>query len=842
VLFEDHARKALASLELSSSERQGILRPMAEASEALLKAASSTQSETAALHGLAVVLNRISDQAGSQPQATRHLKVVRVLNGALVSALDASAGEGDRLTATKRFVEANGKVLSASVTNAVGKAASIGAALGNIFSGLGGLTHVKPIPVLPQPLPQPLPLWIRSHPADGVFAAGVQRYLNISTNVVESARIGGAITGKDGHILAPMTDNPQSVLAVENNRIAEGAVGGLDVALDGTAAVAVANNHIIGCAGLFQAGQGDHGQAVVRLAGSGELSVTGNNLHDNGNRLRGPLLHEILIDWRGDITVQDNRIRHAGSASPGAGILILSAALNADLVGKLAQSPALEVEPAPEPPAEAPEPQKPKLDMNDFLLAGMGKQAGILQNAGTFGVGSFRMKTRDLDPSFALLEMAPQERFSVQMAETQAESWLNRPLATVFNPLIDFLEIMPPPLLFPIIRQRYAVHLTGNDIVASGPALLLLASPLVLVSATVVGNEFESAAGTGAVYLRHTDATVFAANRCQCLEEINVVVIRSGRSLVSVTGNNVLGTQPPFPGLPPINPVLPDPVKPGGIHLGLDLGFGAALTLKLDEQAILQAIQKKKETAYQDVAAEAETCYNLFAKQKELTVDPDAARLIASESAGKLFTLHGGDAGFILKRLSLGGETAPATETDSEAAPGTEAAIPERLSGGLRINLSDKNINLALDNANLILADPDLNGAAKLYGMARLSGQSPNQARLLVQSKLVGAGGVQEAALAAGVRDLTGVAAAEPLIAEKVGKVNLLEEIVGLAIGDLSLGVPPLEESEPPPEPPPDPRDHSMVIIGGSRVGAVNNVTTSGVHIHDAQQSIENNL
>jgi hypothetical protein len=33
-----------------------------------------------------------------------------------------------------------------------------------------------------------------------------------------------------------------------------------------------------------------------------------------------------------------------------------------------------------------------------------------------------------------------------------------------------------------------------------------------------------------------------------------------------------------------------------------------------------------------------------------------------------------------------------------------------------------------------------------------------------------------------------------------------------------------------------------LVIIGGSRVGAVNNVTTAGVHVHDADQSIENNL
>jgi hypothetical protein len=44
------------------------------------------------------------------------------------------------------------------------------------------------------------------------------------------------------------------------------------------------------------------------------------------------------------------------------------------------------------------------------------------------------------------------------------------------------------------------------------------------------------------------------------------------------------------------------------------------------------------------------------------------------------------------------------------------------------------------------------------------------------------------------------------------------------------------------PLPMPDPRRKSIVVIGGSRVAMVGNVTTAGIHVHDAAHSVENNL
>ena len=41
--------------------------------------------------------------------------------------------------------------------------------------------------------------------------------------------------------------------------------------------------------------------------------------------------------------------------------------------------------------------------------------------------------------------------------------------------------------------------------------------------------------------------------------------------------------------------------------------------------------------------------------------------------------------------------------------------------------------------------------------------------------------------------------------------------------------------------PPPDPYAHSVVILGGSRVAAVGNATTSGVHVQEADAVVELN-
>jgi hypothetical protein len=88
------------------------------------------------------------------------------------------------------------------------------------------------------------------------------------------------------------------------------------------------------------------------------------------------------------------------------------------------------------------------------------------------------------------------------------------------------------------------VLIEGNDVDARGPALLVLAQGADIIATTVVGNELRSVGRAGAVYLRHTDSTVITGNRVQCIGAVNVLVVRSDASPVSISGNVTVGDQP----------------------------------------------------------------------------------------------------------------------------------------------------------------------------------------------------------------------------------------------------------------------------------------------------------
>jgi len=96
----------------------------------------------------------------------------------------------------------------------------------------------------------------------------------------------------------------------------------------------------------------------------------------------------------------------------------------------------------------------------------------------------------------------------------------------------------PPP------TSPRSTYIEGNHVRATGPALLLLGVGTDVVCATVTGNGLVSSGTTGAVYVRHLDATVFTGNQCQSLGSVNVVVMRFDAAPVAVTGNVIVGDQP----------------------------------------------------------------------------------------------------------------------------------------------------------------------------------------------------------------------------------------------------------------------------------------------------------
>ena len=60
--------------------------------------------------------------------------------------------------------------------------------------------------------------------------------------------------------------------------------------------------------------------------------------------LMGPT-HGAIVNWRGDLSADNNRIR--SESENGVGLLLLAESVNAQLVGELAARAALDVEPAP---------------------------------------------------------------------------------------------------------------------------------------------------------------------------------------------------------------------------------------------------------------------------------------------------------------------------------------------------------------------------------------------------------------------------------------------------------------------------------------------------------------
>ncbi|MFB9316984.1 hypothetical protein [Cryptosporangium minutisporangium] len=879
-LFEDTLRRQIDAAGIRGSEREGLLGTLPSALAAL--ASDSGPDAAVAAHTLAGAVEQVGLRAAQAPTAAPDVHTTYVLTGAVTRALDPAADDADRLTTVGRWVRGNQKSLSNSLSGAVTAAPGLNTALGVVRGGLAGVTGV---PIISRP-PLGVRLVVDAHPADALYAAGVQQGLGVRGNELADAHTGVTVVGAAAHPLAPLGAAPAAV-AVDDNQVSGAAVAALDLGPDGTAELSVSGNSATNCAGAGPESAAERGQAVVRVVGSGAAVVVDNRLHGNGNRRSGGPLHEVLLDWRGDVLVRGNRIRHTGGERGGVAIAVLIDEVPAALLGDLSLKAALDVEPLSKTaPFPGDLPNRPLDGLNDLVAAGLGGGA-FLAGTHTFGVGAFRLSTRVLQPGIDVLATGAAAALPGGAVQA-ADGWLARTAPVRFEPLVEFLLRLPPLDDFPQPTPRRAVQVAGNDVVAGGPALLVLAQQS-LVSASVVGNELASSTATGAVYLRGIDTTVFSANRCECLGLPNVVVLRCGRSLVTVQGNVAAGAEPPTPTTPPFIPEFPLPTSFGDLTLQVKVGPAATMNLRLDERAVAEALDARTGTAFSEVSTDAEASFNLFAKRQDLPAAPDIARVLTFGARDELIRFGKGPGGPIIERPRPSGPVGPVgpldpgplgpigrprptptlptrpdlgrpevppperpqlpTPSDAED-PTDEADVPE---AAPQTEVPDDVIERAVLVSNTILTSVELPSAAKLYGMAVSAGLAPHQARALVQTQLVRAGGNQTAALAGGLESLTGVAEVGPTVTEQVEAAHPVEGLLSLLLRNRRFT--PVEPPLTGPSvigpstgpsviaaPPPDPKRHSLVVIGGSRVGAVGNVTTAGVHLHDAGQSIENNL
>jgi hypothetical protein len=891
-LLDEHIHQATELLELKPSEREGLLRALPAAGSALRDPGGSATARAQALHVFSDVLDRLGELAVKRPAATSQDRAVRIINHALQLVLDPVPGEGDRLTALSRWVRANRAGLSGSVADALQWATTLSDALAAADRGLARVTRVRTSPAATtEAAPR-----VEAYPADGLFTAGVQGHLSLEDNRTGETRLGLSVAGHEDHALAMPVDDPQLILQVEGNRVVGAAVAAIELGLTGRAVADVLHNQLIGCAGACDPQGQDGGAAVLAVSGTGTLRLGGNRLRENGSRRAG-LLHEVRIQWHGDIALDGNQVRHAGAGSGGCGLVIMPGQIDNTLLSRLSRTPALDVEPAPKAASPAdtrsvaittpPQGSDRSATSLAGALATRAAQVGIAER---FDLGSIKLGVRKKQPSYRRLSVTPRPKATPTLAHAGAEAWLGLARPTLVDPIRDFLDRRPPilfPPLAPAPPQR-TLHLVDNDVVASGPALLVLGDSTALVSTTLVANELESSAVTGAAYLRQVDTTLVSGNRFECLDEVNVLVVRAGAAQVSITGNAIIGAEPPAP------PALPLPFQPipipsdrlqaapsvgdtgtaaaaGGLHLAVDLGTGAQLKIPIDATAVRRVLDEKRDLGYSKVADDAEAGFVRFASKTSWTPNPDAVdyfkgtaavrrlKLAADTSAVKL-------AGAVPTTAEPAGTAAPqptdASGTEATTATGdaTEAgatATEPRLDVPRNIRLASPSAaaateaeaakeTAAIESFNLFLSDPALSPAAKLYGIYRATGKSEVEAKGSVKVHMAASGGDQQTALIDGLRTVTGIETGKPTVKYQAAqRTPLLEELVSEAIGraDTLPAAPDQAETRPAAAaPPPDPRDHSVVIIGGSRVGAINNVTTAGVHVHDADQFIENNL
>ncbi len=872
-LFETHVGGLATDIGLTSFRRRAYLNEFA-AAEGVLLASPSATTRARAVNALYQLLYKIAQafaqsEAGQTPRAATVLALLAVMAPALDPDLRGEAVVTDVGALIRKY----GGSLSTSLGKRLTSTTTVDALVGELLAALSQLTGAKPsgqglADGSEETLVEPLP-------AEGVFAVGAADQLQLSDNDIRGVRLGGVVVGHERHALAPLLAEPNVSLSVADNTVVGGLVGAFELELSGTSLVVFSGNRALGCSGVPAVESAASGQAVVRISGQGELVVSGNVLDNNGGDYAATL-SELVIDWRGDTTLTGNRIRHGGSRGGGAGMVLVAETIPAGLPKALMAKPALDVEKISTAPRTPP---SPPIAVDDIFQVGTALPASAL--AGSFTLGGLKLNTRVAQPRLSILDtpLRPVQRTS--LATSLGQAWLSTGLGTKRLPVLAFLRRpWRPPLVPPRPRARRAWHVSGNDVVAAGPALLMLAARSALVSITAVANEFETTTSAGAVYLRDVDTTIFSSNRCECLSAINVVVIRSGSSLVSVTGNSLAGAEPPVP--PRVTrPTRPRTATPGGLTLSIDSGLGTTLNLKLDEKAVLDSIEKNRDAAFVNAVSDAKASYASFARSAEYQPPQagDAASLREQAEAGQLslespevplvafaaeeapppvaapkagvavpgvaptVTVDAGKSGAVPGAVPVA--TAPSATPTAGVTPSAAAAPPTggaAIGGVFQITGAGAAATPAAERYNVLLGAP-LSDTAKVFGIAETAGLKGAAAEQFVKTQLAASKGDARAALSRAIATVTGVASAsEPTVRETVTTKTLLEEVVHLALKDKKLA--PEEESptRTPPPPPPNPRDHSLVLIGGGRLSAVNNVTTAGVYVHDADQSLENNL
>ena len=785
-LYQRHFEQSLTEASIRGGPREAANAEVLAAIEQLGRGGAGDANARANFRLMSTLDSvTVTNKALDTPTAT--LEAASVLIHACALALDTEVDEADRLVRATGYVRIHRGKLSPSITTAILQQADIERLLRTAETILERLARAES-----DAAPDDAPPDYITFPeaADGVFTAAVGAQIRIAGNEVQDVVRGIAVTGESGHVLADTPSQDGLLCEIGANRLIGCVLDALTITPGVPAVANVAQNQFYGCAGVGSAGRTTYGQAVATLEGEGKAVVQGNLFVENGHDRPRALLHELVVDWRGETVIRGNTIRHRGAPGGGAGVLVVAETIAADTVQDLARSPVFAVEAPPKIEAAGGK-NLPKLDP---IFASLIPDVLDTFGGDAFEMGAFKQKFGGDPPSHRALSDLVAAPATAVMSKARAQSYLGGGLSKGKLEIIGRLRRIPPLIFIPLPPpQQRLVHVDGNEVTAAGPALLLLAGGRDIVSATIVGNTLRAERGTGAAYVRDVDATVFTGNQCHCLTAVNVVVLRVEAAPVTATGNVVFGADPVTP------PPAPKPIEPeeskGGAVLEIPVGAGAKVRVGLDAFQLVDELQQRTRAASQELVNITRATAN--------TIEQPALGLLGAAPTG-------------------------------DSATGAAAAVTintgtNRLSSGLRINT---NIGLTT-------------GRNRLVELIALMGVTDAQAiDAEATARITAAGGDVNQAVATLETGVFGDSLASEVAAFSTNRASMLHRVLADALAldrNLLADVGKVKDLVLFPKLPPDPHRYSLVVIGGTRVSAVANSTTAGVLLVNPTHAVELN-
>ncbi len=340
-IYSSHLDRVFDLISADAGERQRAHETEAEARESLGGAPGPIRAR--AVHSLVALVDDAAAKAlGAGDDAPGLVAAAALLHGAVLAADPAEDGDA-RLERVKAFLAERTARVSAALVAQAQQTADLGTLVALLHDALARIARGVDLVIFDI---RPPAFALAPAPADGVFAAGVERRARIAGNLVTETVSGVVVLGAAGHVVTEPPDDGM-VLEIGGNRLSGCTALGFAARPDGSSRVDVSDNHVLGCAGIAVATGDPWGQAVVVIAGAGDLVVRGNVLSDNGNTTLRALLHEIAVDWRGPVGVRGNTVRHLGGGAGGAGLLVTTEPIAAELITQLSRAPFLGAEPPP---------------------------------------------------------------------------------------------------------------------------------------------------------------------------------------------------------------------------------------------------------------------------------------------------------------------------------------------------------------------------------------------------------------------------------------------------------------------------------------------------------------